>query len=135
MESPTVPSSLRYVLGIGVIVFTALQIVFYYLDLQALGLKQSVAQVASITPRATLSPSPRSTVLAESGEARASTSKIKLRTATQAELESLPGIGPAKARDILQYRETYGFRSFNDLDKVKGIGTKTLEQLRPLVEL
>jgi competence protein ComEA len=60
--------------------------------------------------------------------------KININTATAAELELLPRIGPAMAQRILDHRAARGpFRSINDLDKVKGIGPKTLEKLRPLV--
>ena|GEM_PF-5145286 len=60
--------------------------------------------------------------------------KINLNKATQAELELLPRVGPATAKAILAYRALNGpFRSVRDLDKVKGIGPKTMERLVPLV--
>jgi len=59
---------------------------------------------------------------------------INLNTATQAELETLPRIGPALAAEIIAYREANGgFTSIADLDNVAGIGAATLEGLRPLV--
>ncbi len=73
--------------------------------------------------------------LAESGTTSlealiASGGKINLNTATQQELESLPRIGPATAKRILEYRTRYGpFRRIDDLMNVKGIGEKTLERL------
>jgi competence protein ComEA len=59
---------------------------------------------------------------------------INVNTATAAELDSLPGIGPSKATAIVEYREANGpFTSLNDLDKVSGIGPATLENLAALV--
>jgi competence protein ComEA len=59
---------------------------------------------------------------------------LDLNSATEAELDALPGIGPAKARAIIAYRETVRrFRTVDDLLEVKGIGPKLLEQIRPFV--
>ncbi len=59
---------------------------------------------------------------------------INLNTATQQELETLPGIGPSRALDILTYRESKGsFQTVDDLINVPGIGEVTLERLRPLI--
>lgn len=61
---------------------------------------------------------------------------INLNTATQAELESLPGIGPVIATRIIDYRTQHGgFKSVGELEAVKGIGPKTLEKLKPLVSV
>lgn len=60
--------------------------------------------------------------------------KLNLNTATTAQLELLPGIGPSLAARIVAYRAANGrFTSIADLDKVNGIGPKTLERLSPLV--
>lgn len=60
--------------------------------------------------------------------------RINLNLATQAELETLPGIGPATARRILEYRELVGaFGGLEDLDNVSGIGEATLKRLKDLV--
>ncbi len=61
--------------------------------------------------------------------------RVKLNTATAAELEALPGVGPALAQRIAAYRQGRRFSSVDDLLKVKGIGKAKLERLRPLVEV
>ena len=61
-------------------------------------------------------------------------SKLSLATATAAELDELPGVGPVTAQNILDYRTEHGpFRSVEDLDAVPGIGPARIEQLRELV--
>lgn len=58
-------------------------------------------------------------------------SQVNLNTATQAELETLPGIGPSKAIAIIDYRETTGkFQKIEDLKNISGIGDKTFEKLQ-----
>lgn len=57
--------------------------------------------------------------------------KVDINTADVAELERLPGIGPALALRIVSYRETHGaFGGVEALLKVEGIGPKTLEALK-----
>lgn len=59
---------------------------------------------------------------------------INLNTATAAELEQLPGVGEARAREIVALREKRGgFKAVDELVEVKGIGKAALEKLRPLV--
>ncbi len=59
---------------------------------------------------------------------------LNVNTATRGELELLPGIGPALAGRIIDYRQQHGpLRGINDLDQVRGIGPKLIERLRPLV--
>jgi len=57
--------------------------------------------------------------------------KINLNSATQVELETLPGIGPTKARRIIEYREKQGgFQRDDELMEVWGIGQKTYESMK-----
>ena len=59
---------------------------------------------------------------------------ININTATAAQLEGLPGIGPTTAARIVQYREENGlFERVDDLLKVPGIGPATLEEIRAFV--
>lgn len=59
---------------------------------------------------------------------------INLNTATAAQLEALPGIGPALAQRIVEYRQMHGrFQSVDELLEVRGIGPKRLENIRPYV--
>lgn len=60
--------------------------------------------------------------------------KVNLNTATEAELVALPGLGPGKARAIVEDRNRQGpFRTLRDLLRVSGIGPKTLARLEALV--
>jgi competence protein ComEA len=60
--------------------------------------------------------------------------KVNINTADQATLESLPGIGPALAQRILEYREVNGpFGGPEEIVEVTGIGPDTLEKLRDLI--
>lgn len=59
---------------------------------------------------------------------------VNLNTATQAELEELPGVGPVLAGEIMAWRqENGGFTSAADLQEVSGIGPKNFAKLEPLV--
>ncbi|MGH2685140.1 MAG: helix-hairpin-helix domain-containing protein, partial [Actinomycetota bacterium] len=61
---------------------------------------------------------------------------LDLNTATAAQLEELPGIGPATAQAILDHRERDGpFRSVEELLEVRGIGEAKLASLRDLVRV
>ena len=61
---------------------------------------------------------------------------VNINTADATQLALLPGIGPKAADSIIAYRSSTGdFTSIDDLVKVKGIGSKTLEKLRPYLSL
>ena len=70
------------------------------------------------------------------GVAIAQTTQIDLNRATEGELTTLKGIGPAKARAIINYRQQNGaFKTIDELQSVKGIGAKTVQKLRPFLKL
>ena len=68
------------------------------------------------------------------GQAGPPKAKVNINTATQAELESLPRIGPKVAQRIIDYRTQNGnFKRVEDIMKVKGIGEKTFAQIKDLI--
>jgi competence ComEA-like helix-hairpin-helix protein len=67
------------------------------------------------------------------------TGKLNPNVATVGELAELPSLGPAKARAIVGYRQNHAgnenaFKNADDLEKVKGIGSKTVEKIKPWLE-
>ena len=62
--------------------------------------------------------------------------KVNINRANEQELDKLPGIGPAMARRIIDYRTEKGnFESVDDLKKVRGIGTAKFEKIRDKITL
>lgn len=56
---------------------------------------------------------------------------VDINSATQSELESVKGIGPAKAQAIIEYRQKNGpYKRLEDLENVKGIGKATVDKLK-----
>ncbi len=61
---------------------------------------------------------------------------IDLNRATARELIQLPGVGEVIAKRIVDFREEHGpFKRVEDLMKVKGIGEKSLERIRPYIRI
>jgi competence protein ComEA len=66
--------------------------------------------------------------------AGAASAPVNLNSATEEQLDTLDGVGPATAQKILEYRQQHGgFSSVDDLANVSGIGAKRLEALRAQV--
>lgn len=62
--------------------------------------------------------------------------KVNLNKANESELTQLPGVGPSKANAIIGHRTEQGnFQTIEDLKKVTGIGEKTFEQLKELIDV
>ncbi len=69
-----------------------------------------------------------------SGAGQAVAGRVSLSSASVAELDALPGVGPVTAQKIVDHRLAHGgFRSVDDLDAIPGIGPARIEQLRELV--
>ncbi len=60
---------------------------------------------------------------------------VNVNEATAEQLELLPGVGPSRARTIIEHRKAHPFKRIEDLTRIKGIGKKTFARLKPLVSL
>lgn len=64
------------------------------------------------------------------------TGVVNINTATEEQLQLLPGVGPSKAAAIVAYRKRHGnFKKVDDLRRVKGFGAKTLKKLKPYLSV
>ena len=78
-------------------------------------------------------PTPSGPAAPVGGGAGATGAPVDINTATQAQLEELPGVGPATAQKIIAAREEAAFTTVDELRSRGVLGEKTFEKLRPLV--
>lgn len=69
------------------------------------------------------------------GPAGADTAPVNLNTATEEELTGLPGIGPSKAKAIVEYRAAHPFETVDEVKNVRGIGDHLFETLKDKVSV
>lgn len=96
-----------------------------------LNLARAVADGEQVVVSPTAAAAPGPAGAAGSGAAGG---RVDLNTATVADLDTLPGVGPVTAARILDWRAAHGrFASVDQLREVSGIGPRTFERLKPLV--
>jgi competence protein ComEA len=77
---------------------------------------------------------PLATPVTRGSTSTSSGGRVNINTATAAELESLPSIGPVYAQRIIEYREHDGpFQQIEDIQQVRGIGEATFEKIKDLI--
>lgn len=90
------------------------------------------AVAAGASPEGAAHDTPKSEALPKAG-ASAKSGPLDLNTATVEELDTLPGIGPKLAAEIVAYRTRTPFTAVDDLTNVPGIGERKLDAIRRLI--
>jgi len=94
----------------------------------------AMAVIPAAAAQQSKSTSPAAPKPASAAKTPAPSTPINLNTATQAQLESLPGVGAKAAQRVLEYRKQNGnFKKVEDLMNVKGFGEKTFLKLKPML--
>jgi competence protein ComEA len=103
-------------------------------DTTSLNLARPLDDGEQILVGVTPPPAPDSSLSAATADG-ASTSPLHLNTATESQLDGLPGVGPVTAQRILAYRTQHGsFTSAGQLQQIPGIGPRKFATLQPLVQ-
>ena len=90
---------------------------------------QATANTATVNKATTAS-------VASENSGTSVTTPVNINQATLAQLQTIKGLGPAKAQSILDYRTKNGsFATLEDIEKVPGIGPKLFEKIRPQLSL
>lgn len=99
----------------------------------ALGMTAATSTASTFDPQTPAAKTAKSSTRASGAKATPS-APVNLNTATETQLETLPGIGPKVAQRIIEFRQKNGgFKKAEDLMNVRGIGEKNFLKLKPLV--
>lgn len=126
----------KIVLFCAFLIFAAI-IVFFAVDYNSVDENNASSGTVSLQ-YLTTSKAPYQSQISEANSSvtssKAQIAVVNINTATKAELDTLPGIGPSKAEAIITYRETVGrFNTIEDIKNVKGIGDKTFQNLKDYI--
>ncbi len=102
--------------------FSTLTTLGFCLALFSISARSAAAEVPSQTAQA-------------SDEAPSALGTVNIQTASAEELQQLPGIGPAKAAAIVEFRERNPFRRTEDLMRVRGIGRSIFRNVRAMLSI
>lgn len=95
-----------------------------------------ISDISASLQNPTPNPIPVTTNPRTSNQSSAISAIVNINSGSLAELDTLPGIGPAYAQAIINYRTTNGpFIRIEDIQKVKGIGPKTFEKLKSRITI
>ena len=98
--------------------------------------KARVAEAESAKAKPAAEPDAKKAAPKKSKSKQSLSGKLNLNTATDEQLQMLPGVGPSKAERVLAWRKKNGaFKRVADLRKVKGFGYKTLKKLEPYLDI
>ena len=98
--------------------------------------KQNTEKIQSNKQSKTTEKSQNTTSISTNTTGKNQNTKVNINTATQTELETLPGIGPSIASKIVSYRKENGkFKSIEELKKVNGIGESKYKKIKELIKV
>lgn len=98
--------------------------------------KQNTERIQSNKQSKTTEKSQNTTSISTNTTGKNQNTKVNINTATQTELETLPGIGPSIASKIVSYRKENGkFKSIEEIKKVNGIGESKYKKIKELIKV
>ena len=98
--------------------------------------KQNTERIQSNKQSKTTEKSQNTTSISTNTTGKNQNTKVNINTATQTELETLPGIGPSIASKIVSYRKENGkFKSIEEIKKVSGIGESKYANIKGLIKV